>query len=102
MRSTTRRGSVGGRPGAALAGLAGRLEVLTQEAYELDARNQPLPPRRLDGVQSGDDAAVDGGDADAERLGRLLAAVGEPLSLDHLPQLARRRRDQLRLGTVMT
>jgi hypothetical protein len=46
-------------------------------------------------------AAIDRGDADAKRLGRLLAPVGEALGLDDLPHLTRRCRDQLRLATVM-
>src|SRR6266508_2409598 len=76
-------------------------EVFTEEALELGDRDQPLTPGRLDRVHGGNEAAVDRRDADAERLGCLLAAVGEPLGLDDLLQLAGRRLDELRLGTVV-
>src|SRR5262249_20367542 len=93
----------GRRPAGAtaLAGLARRLQVLAQEALQLGHRDQPRPPRRLHRVYPWHHAAVDRGNADAKRLGRLLAAVGEALGLDDLPQLTRRCPDQLRLDTVM-
>jgi hypothetical protein len=84
-----------------LAGFPGQFEVLVEEAFELCVGDQPLSPRRLHRAHGRDDATVDRGDADAEGLGRLLAAVGETLGLDDLLQLARRRPDQLRLGAAM-
>jgi hypothetical protein len=87
--------------GAAFTGLARRLKVLAEKALELGDRDQPLAPGRLDRVDSRDDAAVNGGDADAERFGGLFAAVGEPFGLDDLLQLAGRCPDQLRLGAAM-
>ena len=74
----------------ARAGLAGRLEVLAEEALEFGVWDQPLAPGRLYRAQQGDDAAVDGRDADAERLGGLLAAVGEPVGLFDLLQFTGR------------
>ncbi|HKI22798.1 MAG TPA: hypothetical protein VKA24_05210 [Gaiellaceae bacterium] len=71
-----------------------------EEALELGARDQPLAPGRLHRAHGRNDAAVDGGDADAERLGGLLAAVGEAVGPLDLLKLSGRRPDQLRLGAM--
>jgi hypothetical protein len=85
----------------ALAGRAGRLEVLAEEALEFGVRDQPLTPGRLHRVQHGHDAAVDCRDADAECLGGLFAAVGEAFGFLDLLQLARRRPDPFRLDAAL-
>jgi hypothetical protein len=51
--------------------------VLVDEPFEFVDWDQALAPGCLDGVDRRDDAAVDGGDADAERLGGLPAGVGQ-------------------------
>jgi hypothetical protein len=62
--------------------------MLANEPLELGDRNEPLAPRRLDCADRGDEAAVNGRDADAERFGGLLAAVGEAVDLANLAQLS--------------
>jgi hypothetical protein len=52
MHSMTRWGSDAGRRGAPVAGLAGRLEVLSEKALELGDGDQPRPPGSLDGLHS--------------------------------------------------
>jgi hypothetical protein len=84
--------------GAPLAIVARWFEVLLEEPLELGDRNQPLTPGRLHRVHARNEATIDRRDADADSLGGLLAAVGEPLDLVHLLQLAGRRPRTLRLG----
>lgn len=62
-------------------GLAGscRLLALDEVALELGDWDQPCAPFRLHGRDCRDDAAIERGEADADRLGGLLACVGEPL-----------------------
>jgi hypothetical protein len=75
------------------------LDVLMEEALELVDGDQSLTPRRLDGIDRCHDPAVDRGDADAEGLGRLFAAVRQALDaaglleLDTADRPAPRRRD---------
>src|SRR6266545_2354686 len=65
-----------------------RLEMLSKEALKFCDGDEPLTPRRLDGARHGNKAAIDRRDTDAESLGRLLAAVREPVDLVRLPQVA--------------
>ena len=87
-------GRVAGLRRAVVLGVRARgLEVLAEETFDSGDGNQPLPPRCLDRVHDLDEVPVDGGDADAERLGGLLARVRQPLGFlvfDDLAQLARR------------
>jgi hypothetical protein len=78
-----------------------RLEVLPNESLELCDGNEPLTPRRLDRAHSGDEAAIDRRDANAERLGSLLAAVGEAIDIANFVQLTRWSPANLRLGLVV-
>jgi hypothetical protein len=77
------------------------LEVLSKESLEFRDGYQPLTPRRLDRVHGGNEAAIDGRDADVQRFGCLLAAVCEAVGLVDLVQLTRRRPRTLRLGPVL-
>ena len=52
--------------------------ALGEVALELCSRDQPRTPFRLHGWYRGDDATVERCEADTERLGGLLARVGEP------------------------
>jgi len=88
--------------GAVLAGIARRLDVLLEEALELGNWDEALAPGRLHRPHGGDDAAVDGRDADAEHFGRLLPAVREAVGLLDLLQLTRRCPDALRLDARLT
>src|SRR5439155_23247750 len=65
-------------------------------------RDEPLTPRRLDRVHGGDEAAIDGRDADAEGFGCLLAAVGEAVDLVDLLQLTRRCPRTLRIAPALS
>jgi hypothetical protein len=69
---------------------ARRHKVIAQEALELFDGDEPLAPGQLDGIDRPDDAAVDGRDAHAERLGGLATGVGESADLSHLLDPARR------------
>jgi hypothetical protein len=86
---------------AALARLTGRLEVLAEEALQLGGGDQPLAPGGLHRAQQGHYATVDRGDADPERFGGLLAAVGEAIGLFDLLLLAGWRPDPFRLAPVL-
>jgi len=86
---------------AGFVGVAGRLEVVAEKAFEFGDGDQPLPPGGLDCVQGGDEVTVDRGDAEAERFGGLLAAVGETFGLDDLLQLAWWCPDQLWVGAPL-
>jgi hypothetical protein len=62
------------------------LHVGGQKRLKLSNRDQPLTPRRLHRIDQRDNAPVDRGNADAEGVGRLLAAVGKSLDLFDLSQ----------------
>src|SRR5580765_3781118 len=82
-------------------GLARLFEVLAKEPLELAYRDQPLPPRCLDGLHRRHEATVDGGDADAEGFGCLTPAVGEPIDLAPVLQLVGRCPRACRLAPAL-
>ena len=82
--SRKRRRPTGATPGCAATG---RLAVAAEEALELVDGDKPLAPGQLDSVDRGDDLAVDGRDAHAERLSGLASRVGESRHLPGLPRL---------------
>lgn len=57
------------------------LDSLGQVAFEFGDWDQSSAPLRRDSCDHGNDATVEPRQADAERLGRLLAAVGKPLDM---------------------
>lgn len=75
-----------------LASSSRRLPALGEVTLELGDWDQPCTPFRLDCFDCRDDAAIERCETDADRLGGLLARVGE--SLDPLGELDvwRRRR----------
>jgi hypothetical protein len=87
--------------GASTRASTRRLEVLPNESLELSDGNEPLSPRRLDRAHSGDEAAINRRDANAERLGSLLAAVGEALDIANFVQLTGWSPANLRLALVV-
>lgn len=58
-----------------------RLDVLSQEPFELVNGDEPLTPRQLDRVDGWYEPPVDRRDADTECFSGLLAGVGETLDL---------------------
>jgi hypothetical protein len=70
----------------------GRLDVLRDEALELVDGNETLTPRRLHRVDGRDKSPVDRGDAHAESLSRLAAAIGEAPNLLSLSEIEMRKR----------
>lgn len=70
----------------------GRLDVLRDEALEFFDRNETLTPGRLHRVDRRHDSPVDCGDAYAEGLSRLAAAVGDAPNLLSLAEVKMRSR----------
>lgn len=65
------------------------LDMLHEEALELAHGDEPLTPRRLDGVEQRNDTAIDRRDADPEGLRSLAARVRQLLDRLGLAELAR-------------
>jgi hypothetical protein len=84
VRSTISEGTAAGRPSGdpgALA-LARRTSAFVDESLEFVGRDQERAPRHLDGLDVGEDAAVERGAADAECLGGLVPV--RPARVSHL------------------